>query len=192
MSGPDGMLVDMAICQDCEQEMRTAVSCTVATLHVRGEPVPTVPYRAGGGGRTGDDARCGDCGVAPDGLHHLGCDLATCPRCGGQLLSCGCPFDELGWEEDDDGERADDLDGGSDPGGGPVGPDWATGLAAQNPCPRCGSTDVVPILYGFPIAATMQLAERGLVELGGCVIDGASPSSRCRACSHAWRLGVGR
>ncbi len=26
--------------------------------------------------------------------HHPGCDLQACPRCRGQLLSCGCLFDE--------------------------------------------------------------------------------------------------
>lgn len=35
-------------------------------------------------------ARCGDCHVALGGHHHPGCDLARCPRCGRQLISCGC------------------------------------------------------------------------------------------------------
>jgi len=34
--------------------------------------------------------RCGDCGVAVGGWHHPGCDLAECPACGGQLITCGC------------------------------------------------------------------------------------------------------
>lgn len=33
---------------------------------------------------------CGDCGVCRGQLHVEGCDLETCPRCGGQYLGCPC------------------------------------------------------------------------------------------------------
>ena len=37
---------------------------------------------------------CPDCGADWGGYHHAGCGVAECPRCGGQLLTCGCwePF----------------------------------------------------------------------------------------------------
>jgi hypothetical protein len=51
-------------------------------------------------------------------------------------------------------------------------------------CPACQSTDVVPIAYGLPTSEGFAAAERGEVELGGCVIGAASPRWRCRACGE--------
>lgn len=35
---------------------------------------------------------CHDCGAKPQHFHHEGCDMERCPRCKGQLISCGCEF----------------------------------------------------------------------------------------------------
>lgn len=82
----------MAICGHCEQEMTTAATC--AETHVEypdGVRLPVVPYenehvapedRA--------TQRCHDCNVAYGQTHHPGCDMERCPRCGGQLIACGC------------------------------------------------------------------------------------------------------
>ena len=51
-------------------------------------------------------------------------------------------------------------------------------------CPKCGSRDVVPILYGLPGPETMAEAERGEIVLGGCVITGRDPRKRCMACGE--------
>lgn len=37
---------------------------------------------------------CHDCAAKPGELHHLGCDVERCHRCGYQLISCDC------WDED--------------------------------------------------------------------------------------------
>ena len=94
-------MADMTTCTFCNNEMTTGASCTVETLHLGGMPFDVAPHR-------GRD-ECGDCGVAPGGFHHIGCDMQGCPRCGGQLLMCGCPWDGLR-DEGDDFDDLDDLD----------------------------------------------------------------------------------
>ena len=39
---------------------------------------------------------CHDCGVEEGQYHLLGCDMERCPFCGGQLISCDCPYKLLG------------------------------------------------------------------------------------------------
>lgn len=46
-----------------------------------------------------DDHRCHDCNVKLGGFHHPNCDMEVCPKCKGQLISCGCLDEE---DEQDD------------------------------------------------------------------------------------------
>jgi hypothetical protein len=93
----------MAVCTFCDQEMTTARSCSVGVLHRAGTPVAMIPWRRAG--------RCGDCGVSRGGFHHLGCDTQRCPSCGGQMIMCGCRFDEDGPVDPFDGELFVDSNG---------------------------------------------------------------------------------
>ena len=63
--------------------------------------------------------------------------------------------------------------------------DWPLGEHKPPPCPRCGRTSV-PIAYGMPGPGLMELAERGAVVLGGCVIEEDQPTNECEA-GHRWR-----
>jgi len=82
----------MAVCDDCNQEMLVAASCTLASIDLIDGTYRRV--RFGSERPSWQTDRCGDCNVALGGLHHLGCDVERCPDCSYQLISCDC------WEED--------------------------------------------------------------------------------------------
>lgn len=78
----------MAICEWCGQDMRTATGCTTKTvLFPDGVIMASIPY-------DGDFEVCHDCKATLGECHHPGCDMERCPRCGGQLISCGCLDEE--------------------------------------------------------------------------------------------------
>lgn len=72
----------MAVCRDCDQEMTTAATCTAEILEIHGAPHPRKRWRPRW---RAADVTCHDCGVAPGGVHHRGCDEERCPACGWQL-----------------------------------------------------------------------------------------------------------
>ena len=62
----------------------------------------------------------------------------------------------------------------------------SVGVQLGRPCPQCGLEDSVPLIWGLPGIDLMQLAERGLVSLGGCMVPGDDPAWHCRACGLDW------
>ena len=53
-------------------------------------------------------------------------------------------------------------------------------------CPKCASTHVVRIVYGYPGFETMEKSRQGEIELGGCIINSGYPRWSCKHCHHRW------
>ena len=86
----------MAICPVCAREMLEAASCTERTVELVDGRYERIRY--GQEGLRLEGETCNDCGIALGGLHHPGCDVERCPRCGDQQISCDC-FET--WDDDD-------------------------------------------------------------------------------------------
>lgn len=55
-------------------------------------------------------------------------------------------------------------------------------------CPECHSSDVLPILYGYPSAEAFEAAARGELLIGGSS-DGDHPRWGCRSCGRRFCTG---
>jgi len=51
-------------------------------------------------------------------------------------------------------------------------------------CPRCHSSNVIPILYGMPTSEAGEESDKGLIKLGGCDVSDDDPQWYCKDCGH--------
>ena len=80
----------MSSCEWCHKNMLDpeVVTCTGnARIALCGVDYETIAYAAKA---MPPEHRCHDCNVKIGGKHHPRCDMERCPRCSGQLISCGC------------------------------------------------------------------------------------------------------
>ncbi len=60
-------------------------------------------------------------------------------------------------------------------------------METSTACPKCGSRDVLPIIYGMPSEEMVEESIAGRVALGGCAFWPGSPNRTCPNCGHDWR-----
>jgi len=118
----------MAICKDCKADTFDVETCDVPYIligeHVYQRDRSHYEHEKCEAAFSTHASRCRDCNIVNGHghIHHFGCEIERCPKCGGQLISCGCAGEE---------------------GPMPMAMD-AREFVAQGACkcPRCGSQDV--------------------------------------------------
>jgi len=59
-------------------------------------------------------------------------------------------------------------------------------MEKNSKCPKCGSTNIVPIVYGMPSYELLEKEGMSEVLLGGCIVNDFSPSWHCKDCQNYW------
>ena len=54
----------------------------------------------------------------------------------------------------------------------------------QDKCPKCGSKEYIPIVYGYPSYEAFEKSERGEIVLGGCCVGPDSKRHICKKCNE--------
>jgi hypothetical protein len=57
-----------------------------------------------------------------------------------------------------------------------------TSDAPPRPCPRCGSSRTLRVVYGLPDLELVEASQRGDVALGGCIVEPEAPDYECGGC----------
>jgi len=74
----------MAICNGCKREMLETDGCDCLPFKFPEGVIQPIKNKGE------DGERCHDCNCKIGEYHHPGCDMERCPKCGGQVISCGC------------------------------------------------------------------------------------------------------
>lgn len=83
--------------------MKTADGCSVKFVEFTDSAMLSITYGGENEFNESYPERCHDCNCRVGHLHHPGCDVERCPKCGGQVISCGCA-EEIDDEEDEEND----------------------------------------------------------------------------------------
>ena len=53
-------------------------------------------------------------------------------------------------------------------------------------CPKCGSKNTVPIIYGLPSLDLYEKEQKREILLGGCCVTSDAPCCYCKDCGNRW------
>lgn len=59
-------------------------------------------------------------------------------------------------------------------------------MEKNSKCPKCGSNNIVPIVYGMPSYEFLEKEGVQEVLLGGCIVNDSSPIWHCKDCQKYW------
>ena len=61
------------------------------------------------------------------------------------------------------------------------------GATSEIKCPKCGSPNYIPIVYGYPTHEAFEKEERGeLILAGCCIFEPNPPNKKCKNCHHSY------
>lgn len=75
-------------CKDCKREMIINGTCRFG--YIMDDAGVIYQRRRHNDEGELENLPCHDCNCKVGGLHHYGCDMETCPKCGRQMIGCGC------------------------------------------------------------------------------------------------------
>jgi hypothetical protein len=67
---------------------------TIPTISIGGAEYARVRYGEEPDDWGADRQPCHDCAAIKGQFHVPSCDVERCPRCGGQAITCDCPYDD--------------------------------------------------------------------------------------------------
>ncbi|KKM93640.1 hypothetical protein LCGC14_1206270 [marine sediment metagenome] len=81
----------MARCSECQKEISDpkTESCLLDVIQI-----DDVFYHRSTFHFQEPSGRCLHCGIVHGKVHHFGCDVEQCPKCGLQVIGCGCVNDD--------------------------------------------------------------------------------------------------